>query len=94
MLIKPQAGQAARIKVVGIGGGGGNALATMIAQEDIVGVEFIVEMLNKIELKPNLYQDKRFNCKRIKNTSRIVGNCSLWSMFCNFLVKIDFKHNK
>ncbi|OGK19303.1 cell division protein FtsZ [Candidatus Roizmanbacteria bacterium RIFCSPHIGHO2_02_FULL_40_13b] len=41
MLIKPQAGQAARIKVVGIGGGGGNALATMIAQEDIVGVEFI-----------------------------------------------------
>lgn len=42
MLIKPNAGQPAKIKVVGIGGGGGNALATMIAQEDIKGVEFIV----------------------------------------------------
>lgn len=42
MLIKPNAGQPAKIKVVGIGGGGGNALATMITQEDIKGVEFIV----------------------------------------------------
>ena len=41
MLVKPNAGQPAKIKVVGIGGGGGNALATMIAEEDIVGVEFI-----------------------------------------------------
>src|SRR3989344_5428082 len=41
MLVKPKAGQPAKIKVVGIGGGGGNALATMIAEEDIVGVEFI-----------------------------------------------------
>lgn len=42
MLIKPHAGQPAKIKVVGIGGGGGNALATMIKEEDINGVEFIV----------------------------------------------------
>lgn len=41
MLIKPKAGQPAKIKVVGIGGGGGNALTTMIQQEDIKGVEFI-----------------------------------------------------
>lgn len=41
MLVKPNAGQPAKIKVVGIGGGGGNALATMIAGDDIVGVEFI-----------------------------------------------------
>lgn len=41
MLIKPKAGQPARIKVVGLGGGGGNALSTMIAEEDITGVEFI-----------------------------------------------------
>jgi len=41
MLVKPKAGQPARIKVVGIGGGGGNALTTMISEEDIVGVEFI-----------------------------------------------------
>lgn len=41
MLIKPRAGQAARIKVVGIGGGGGNALSSMIAEGGISGVEFI-----------------------------------------------------
>ena len=41
MLIKPNAGLAARIKVVGIGGGGGNALSTMIDEGDIAGVEFI-----------------------------------------------------
>ncbi len=41
MLIKPRAGQAARIKVIGIGGGGGNALSSMIAEGGISGVEFI-----------------------------------------------------
>ncbi len=41
MLIKPKAGQPARIKVVGIGGGGGNALSSMIAEGGITGVEFI-----------------------------------------------------
>lgn len=41
MLIKPRAGQAARIKVVGIGGGGGNALSSMIVEGGISGVEFV-----------------------------------------------------
>lgn len=41
MLVKPHAGQAARIKVVGLGGGGGNALSMMISEEDIAGVEFV-----------------------------------------------------
>lgn len=41
MLIKPKAGQAARIKVIGVGGGGGNALSSMIAEGGIAGVEFI-----------------------------------------------------
>lgn len=41
MLIKPRAGQAARIKVVGVGGGGGNALSFMVAEGGINGVEFI-----------------------------------------------------
>lgn len=42
MLVKPRAGQAARIKVVGVGGGGGNALTSMIAEGGISGVEFVV----------------------------------------------------
>lgn len=41
MLIKPKAGQAAKIKVIGIGGGGGNALSSMIAEGGISGVEFV-----------------------------------------------------
>jgi len=41
MLVKPRAGQAARIKVIGVGGGGGNALSSMIAEGGINGVEFV-----------------------------------------------------
>ncbi|KKQ36306.1 MAG: Cell division protein FtsZ [Candidatus Roizmanbacteria bacterium GW2011_GWA2_37_7] len=41
MLIKPKAGQAAKIKVVGVGGGGGNAINSMIKEGGIEGVEFV-----------------------------------------------------
>lgn len=41
MLIKPDVTHLAKIKVVGIGGGGGNTLDTMIADQKIQGVEFI-----------------------------------------------------
>lgn len=41
MLIKPKAGQPAKIKVIGVGGGGGNAVSSMITEGGIVGVEFI-----------------------------------------------------
>jgi len=41
MLIKPKAGQAAKIKVVGVGGGGGNAINSMIQEGGIEGVEFV-----------------------------------------------------
>lgn len=41
MLIKPKVGQPAKIKVVGVGGGGGNAISSMISEGGIAGVEFI-----------------------------------------------------
>ncbi len=41
MLIKPKAGQPAKIKVVGVGGGGGNAVSAMVTEGNINGVEFI-----------------------------------------------------
>ncbi len=41
MLVKPQTTNLAKIKVVGVGGGGGNAINNMIAHYDIEGVEFI-----------------------------------------------------
>lgn len=58
MLIKPSAGQAAKIKVVGVGGGGGNAISSMITEGGIAGVEFVAVntdaqalLHNKAEIK-------------------------------------------
>src|SRR3989344_3527460 len=41
MLIKPQTTNFAKIRVMGIGGGGSNALNSMISQSTIAGVDFI-----------------------------------------------------
>ena len=41
MLVKPETEKVARIKVVGVGGGGGNALKSMIDLQKIQGVEFV-----------------------------------------------------
>lgn len=40
-LVKPDVGRFAKIKVLGIGGGGGNAINTMISSNSIAGVDFI-----------------------------------------------------
>lgn len=41
-LVKPDASRIAKIKVIGVGGGGGNAVGSMVDNNDILGVEFIV----------------------------------------------------
>ncbi len=41
MLIKPEVERFAKIKVVGVGGGGGNAVSSMVSQNNVNGVEFI-----------------------------------------------------
>lgn len=41
-LVKPDASRLAKIKVVGVGGGGGNAVSSMVSGNEISGVEFIV----------------------------------------------------
>lgn len=41
MLIRPQATNFAKIRVIGIGGGGGNAISSMISGSSIQGVEFV-----------------------------------------------------
>lgn len=58
MLIRPQATNFAKIRVVGIGGGGSNAIGSMIAQSSIKGVDFVAVntdaqalLLNKAENK-------------------------------------------
>lgn len=41
-LVKPDSSRIAKIKVIGVGGGGGNAVASMVDNEEIAGVEFVV----------------------------------------------------
>lgn len=40
-LVKPDSARIAKIKIIGVGGGGGNAVASMVEIEKIQGVEFI-----------------------------------------------------
>lgn len=40
-LVKPDSARIAKIKVIGVGGGGGNAVSTMVEGNSINGVEFI-----------------------------------------------------
>lgn len=40
-LVKPDSARIAKIKVIGVGGGGGNAISTMIDSGNIDGVEFV-----------------------------------------------------
>ena len=41
-LVKPDSARIAKIKVIGVGGGGGNAVMSMVEDSNIRGVEFIV----------------------------------------------------
>ena len=40
-LVKPDSARIAKIKVIGVGGGGGNAVSSMAESNEIQGVEFI-----------------------------------------------------
>lgn len=40
-LVKPDSARLAKIKVIGVGGGGGNAVSSMVSSNEIPGVEFI-----------------------------------------------------
>lgn len=54
MLVKPDSEIVAKIKVIGVGGGGSNAVNTMISQYDIQGVEFITVNTDAQALKNSL----------------------------------------
>jgi cell division protein FtsZ len=41
MLIRPQATNFAKIRVIGIGGGGSNAISSMVTSNNIQGVDFV-----------------------------------------------------
>jgi cell division protein FtsZ len=57
-LVKPDVGRLARIKVIGLGGGGGNALNSMITNGSIGGVDFIALNTDAQVLLTNLAETK------------------------------------
>ena len=57
-LVKPDVGRMAKIKVIGVGGGGGNALNSMIASGTIGGVEFIAANTDAQDLNHSLAHKK------------------------------------
>lgn len=57
-LVKPDVGRIAKIKVIGVGGGGGNALNSMISSGTIGGVEFIAVNTDAQVLLTNLSPTK------------------------------------
>lgn len=58
MLVKPQSNPVARIKVVGVGGGGGNVINTMVADKGILDVEFIAINTDAQALQTSLADTK------------------------------------
>ncbi len=58
MLIKPDVNRLAKIKVLGIGGGGCNAINSMIANAQIQGVDFVAVNTDQQHLLANLAQTK------------------------------------
>lgn len=58
MLVKPQSASMAKIKVIGVGGAGGNALNNMIENYDIEGVEFIAVNTDNQALQNNKAETK------------------------------------
>lgn len=58
MLVKPQSNPVARIKVVGVGGGGGNVVNTMVADKGILDVEFIAVNTDSQALQNSLADTK------------------------------------
>lgn len=57
-LVKPDVGRFAKIKVLGVGGGGGNALNSMISSGTITGVDFISINTDSQVLLTNLANNK------------------------------------
>lgn len=58
MLVKPQPTSLAKIKVVGVGGAGGNAINNMIQNYEIEGVEFIAVNTDAQALSKSLAETK------------------------------------
>lgn len=57
-LVKPDTTRLAKIRVIGVGGGGGNAINSMISQDKISGVEFIAVNTDAQVLLSNLASTK------------------------------------
>ena len=74
MLIKPQTTNFAKIRVMGVGGGGSNALNSMISQSTIQGVDFIAVNTDAQSLLLNQAATKLQKVMRGKITRNKISN--------------------
>ena len=68
MLVKPEIERFAKIRVVGVGGAGGNVLNSMINSQQINGVEFIAINADAQDLSIN---NSPFSSNNKKNSTKI-----------------------
>jgi len=76
-LVKPDSARIAKIKVVGVGGGGGNAVSSMIDSGDVTGVEFIAVNTDAQVLLANKVPTKLQIGEKITKGLGVGGNPSL-----------------
>ncbi len=76
-LVKPDSARIAKIKVVGVGGGGGNAVTSMIDTQSISGVEFIAMNTDAQVLLANKAPTKLQIGEKITKGLGVGGNPSI-----------------
>lgn len=76
-LVKPDSARIAKIKVVGVGGGGGNAISSMIDSGEISGVEFIAVNTDAQVLLANKAPTKLQIGEKITKGLGVGGNSDL-----------------
>lgn len=76
-LVKPDSAKIAKIKVIGVGGGGGNAVSSMIDGDNISGVEFVVMNTDAQVLLANKASTKLQIGEKITKGLGVGGNAEI-----------------
>lgn len=79
-LVKPDSARIAKIKVIGVGGGGGNAVSSMIDNDQIDGVEFIAVNTDAQVLLANKAPTKLQIGEKLTKGLGVGGNPEVGSM--------------
>ena len=90
MLIRPQSTNFAKIRVIGVGGGGSNAIGSMIDHGSIQGVDFVSINTDAQALLRNKAETKLQIGENITNLP--FGEITIFGTFCRWLVPLTTKN--